>query len=557
MSFLKQRRLLFLIALPFLIGLLILTLLLVRQQQETRSKAQKSTTLSFSPSALQTVVGDTINLDVMLDPGSNLVSFTKLELVFDSTVLVPAAGAASFVWNQGAFREVLEGPTLIGNKFTISLSTGPDPTKVIAQPVNVGTMTFRASSPAVASMVQFGTTTEVLSIAPSDSASENVIANTVPASVTISSQTSPTPTPISCPLQISPTTGPNIYQVTLSGDQEVPPNASLAQGFGTLTLNPATNQATITISTCGFTSPVTGAHIHGPASVGQSAGIIVPLSPTTQGGVSNVVVSLSSQEVQYLSQGLLYVNFHTEDYQDGEIRGQLLATLQPTQSPTPTLSPTPIQSPTPQPTNTPMPTPTINPTNTTITLNLFLNGIWPSGDNTKAINLSANRNPLFPQRTVIVDVLKSNSPIPGSPFTNLVTYDTVDGKFKGTISIGNTVQSGDYIIKVVTDRYLKNAYPGVVPLIGGTANNLSDLTLVAGDIKKDNSLTILDYNILRDCGYKAVTTLPMTDPASQYNSPACVTHSERANSDLDDNGVIDSFDYNLFVRNLLVQNGVQ
>jgi hypothetical protein len=79
--------------------------------------------------------------------------------------------------------------------------------------------------------------------------------------------------------------------------------------------------------------------------------------------------------------------------------------------------------------------------------------------------------------------------------------------------------------------------------------------LVTGDTNNDNVLNILDYNALLDCGYGELNPLPINDPNSTYNSKECQVHTPTEDVDLNDDGIINSTDYNLFLRELSVQNG--
>lgn len=98
--------------------------------------------------------------------------------------------------------------------------------------------------------------------------------------------------------------------------------------------------------------------------------------------------------------------------------------------------------------------------------------------------------------------------------------------------------------------------PGIVKIETMKENTAPQTTLIAGDVKGDNVLNVLDYNIFLDCGYGAIDPLPLADPNAIYNTNNCKTHEPfRPNSDIDDNGIINSPDYNLFLRELSVQNG--
>lgn len=552
MPFIRNKKVAF-IVIVFILLVLGLTLIVLRQQQETRSKAAKSTTLSLTPASLQASVGNPVNFDIMLSPGSNLVSFLKLEITYDPAILTPAT--TPLVVDQTIFPQTLEGPIVQSGKIIASLSVGPDPSRVINQAVKVGTVSFvAAANTNTPSVVQFGNNTLVLSVAPADAGAENVIANTIPAQVTVSDTA----------LCVQPTQGPpdtNIIPFTLLGSNEVPPNSSQAVGYGWLFLNGPSGDggenATVSLCVSGITSGTTSAHIHGPAPVGQNAGILHTLNLGPQGSFQTTTITLSATELGDLNVDNLYVNVHSNDFPGGEIRAQLQPTqcLNPEGCTTPTLTPSPTVSPTIQPTVTPMPTVTIPPGQTSLAMSFFLHGIWPSGDNVNPTNNFANKTPQFPQRTIDVDVLDNNNvPIPGSPFSGVVTYDPITGKFNTQLAIG-TAPTGSYTIAVKTDRYLSNLYPGIQTLTVGQSNPLNTLTLTAGDIVNDDALSIQDYNVLRDCGYKAAIPLPMTDPSSQFNSAPCLGHPERADADLDDNAIIDQSDYGLFLRELSVQTG--
>src|SRR4029078_276402 len=70
------------------LALLPIILISTQQKQEDRSHAQAATTLSFSPvttssTPLLKKVGDNFPLNVVISPGTNLVSFLKLEVLYD------------------------------------------------------------------------------------------------------------------------------------------------------------------------------------------------------------------------------------------------------------------------------------------------------------------------------------------------------------------------------------------------------------------------------------------------------------------------------------------
>jgi len=193
-------------------------------------------------------------------------------------------------------------------------------------------------------------------------------------------------------------------------------------------------------------------------------------------------------------------------------------------------------------------------TSTTLKFNILLHGIGSAGDNPNSASNLSNKNPLHPQRNFEIVITNSSNEIIKNTSGSIV-YNTGQGNFIGIIDLGQTFITGDYNIKIKSDKYLKKLISGIIKIEAGKENNTPQTTLVAGDIKTDNILNILDYNILLDCGYGAIDPLPLGDPNAVYNSNNCKTHEpHRTNIDLEDNGIINSADYNLFLRELSVQN---
>lgn len=112
---------------------------------------------------------------------------------------------------------------------------------------------------------------------------------------------------------------PTLFVANLNGAQEVPPNNSSASGTATLLLSSDEKEARLALNFGGLSSAQTDAHVHGPAPAGTAAGVLFPL-PTGQ--VSDFQITLTSQQVQNLKDGLLYVNVHSSNFPGGEIRGQ-------------------------------------------------------------------------------------------------------------------------------------------------------------------------------------------------------------------------------------------
>ncbi|MBL9167179.1 MAG: CHRD domain-containing protein [Verrucomicrobiales bacterium] len=117
------------------------------------------------------------------------------------------------------------------------------------------------------------------------------------------------------------------FSVQLSGAAQRPdPVAGDASGFGLLRLEGS--KLFFEIKASGLSGPITGAHIHGPASVNEANGVLVSLDANELGGagksgVFSGSVTLSTEVKTALVNGQTYINLHTAANPAGEIRGQI------------------------------------------------------------------------------------------------------------------------------------------------------------------------------------------------------------------------------------------
>lgn len=178
----------------------------------------------------------------------------------------------------------------------------------------------------------------------------------------------------------------------------------------------------------------------------------------------------------------------------------------------------------------------------TIILNGMLDGIGSRGDNSNPNGNMSNKNPLHPTRNAKVDIYNaSNQLVVSSDGT--IQYSSQSGSFVGSIFINQPLTSGNYTIKTSTDNHLTRQLPGIQNLKGGQENQLQDSIFTAGDIVYDNKIDIRDYNSLIDC-YSDL------EPAT-----ACTDNNKKIASDLNDDGAVNQFDYNLFLREIATQPG--
>jgi len=143
-------------------------------------------------------------------------------------------------------------------------------------------------------------------------------------------------------IQLAAENGPENFRAHLSGDEEVPPVATRAQGQAIFQLSSDGTLLLYKLIVANIEN-VLMSHIH-LAPEGQNGGVVVWLYPSapppaliegrTQGvlaaGViraSDLVGALAGQTVQDLVEqietGNAYVNVHTSQYPGGEVRGQI------------------------------------------------------------------------------------------------------------------------------------------------------------------------------------------------------------------------------------------
>lgn len=131
---------------------------------------------------------------------------------------------------------------------------------------------------------------------------------------------------------------PELYTAELTGTAERPdPVITTATGTATINFTPGSGSTgqliSYSVTVTGLSGPATAAHIHGPAGPDDAAPIIVPFTITsgsTGGVISSGTIASTGHPtitmdslVVLLRNGNSYVNVHTGDNPNGEIRGQL------------------------------------------------------------------------------------------------------------------------------------------------------------------------------------------------------------------------------------------
>ena len=133
------------------------------------------------------------------------------------------------------------------------------------------------------------------------------------------------------------------FSASLSGNDEVPPTQSTATGLAKFQTDENGTRVSYWLNISGL-SEITGAHIHNGSS-GQNGDVVVTLSgPESAENAQNPVISLKgnitndklqgplaskelSELVSLMSDGTVYVNVHTGEFQNGAVRGQIASGL--------------------------------------------------------------------------------------------------------------------------------------------------------------------------------------------------------------------------------------
>ncbi len=111
-----------------------------------------------------------------------------------------------------------------------------------------------------------------------------------------------------------------LYIAKLTGAQVVPPTSSTATGLVILRQNVNAPSVSVSLYLNGLSSTQTSAHLHGPAGTSANGNIIATLP---NGEFIDFQVPFTTAQFNSLSGGQLYVDVHTANFPDGEIRAQL------------------------------------------------------------------------------------------------------------------------------------------------------------------------------------------------------------------------------------------
>jgi hypothetical protein len=114
-----------------------------------------------------------------------------------------------------------------------------------------------------------------------------------------------------------------VYTAELTGAEQVPPVETAATGTATVTFDATTLTVSWDIIYDDLSGPAVAAHIHGPAALGENAPPVIDFGTELESQIEGSAV-ITEEQAADLANGLYYVNIHTAQFPDGEIRGQLM-----------------------------------------------------------------------------------------------------------------------------------------------------------------------------------------------------------------------------------------
>ena len=126
-----------------------------------------------------------------------------------------------------------------------------------------------------------------------------------------------------CTTPPNPDTTKVAFAGKLSASEEVPPGTSTGTGTLKAIFDTQSNLLNWTVTYSGLTGSVVAGHFHGPALLGQNAGVAVGFSGSLESPINGSATLTPAQAADFMS-GKWYVNLHTAANKGGEIRAQAL-----------------------------------------------------------------------------------------------------------------------------------------------------------------------------------------------------------------------------------------
>ncbi|MBI2621265.1 MAG: hypothetical protein HYW63_01295 [Candidatus Levybacteria bacterium] len=172
-----------------------------------------------------------------------------------------------------------------------------------------------------------------------------------------------------------------------------------------------------------------------------------------------------------------------------------------------------------------------------------LHGIGSGGASSNP-TLQGNPNPITPVKSLVAEIYDSEGSLVTSGQGNIV-FSKTTGDFSGKVILDPNVPfvSGDYLVKIKTDKFLKRQLGGIITINSGSENNMPQVALIAGDSNGDGLLSVLDWNVLLDC-------FSDLEPAKNCADPA-----KKSSADISDDGNVNQDDLTTFLAEISVVLG--
>ena len=122
------------------------------------------------------------------------------------------------------------------------------------------------------------------------------------------------------------------FMAELSGEAQVPPVETEATGLADVRVDEEAMTVTWTLAYEGLSGDPIAAHFHGPAGPEDTAPPMIDMTvdmEETEGeelpqDIMEGSSEITEEQLTALRDGMMYVNVHTEQHPDGEIRGQVM-----------------------------------------------------------------------------------------------------------------------------------------------------------------------------------------------------------------------------------------
>lgn len=229
--------------------------------------------------------------------------------------------------------------------------------------------------------------------------------------------------------------------------------------------------------------------------------------------------------------------------------------VSPSISPSPSVSPvispsvSPSVEPSAGPSGSPSPSPSVSPSpiptdKTSLNFaSIFLHGIGKAGD-VASPGTVANMHPKRTTRQIKVELTETtNDSNVIASGQGTISYQEGPGFFIGTITLDKKVTAGTYSVKIMSDQYLKKKFKNAIIIQGSdTIVPVTEAAYVeTGDVNFDGLRNIQDYDIITGCDESIVGNHCDADSVLK--------------ADISDDGVVDFYDYNLFLREISITRG--